>query len=58
MSDIVTQIENLAKSPPTNPIERLALYNAIKKLSVAVEDPFNTIYRVNYSVSRSYGSQL
>jgi len=58
MSDIVTQIENLTKSPPTNPSERLALYNAVKKLSVAIEDPFDTIYRVNYSVSRHCGSQL
>jgi len=51
MSDIVTQIENLAKSPPEDPSERVALYNAVKKLSIAVEDPFDTIYRVNYSVS-------
>ncbi|KAK3945224.1 S-adenosyl-L-methionine-dependent methyltransferase [Diplogelasinospora grovesii] len=49
MSDIVAQIEALTKSPPQDPAERLALYNAMRKLSAAIEDPFDTIYRVHDS---------
>ena len=49
MKAIVSQIETLVKSPPEDPTERLALYNAAKKLLVAVEDPFDTIHRVNAS---------
>ncbi|KAK3390881.1 S-adenosyl-L-methionine-dependent methyltransferase [Podospora didyma] len=49
MRDILAQIETLIESPPQDPAERLALYNAAKKLLVAVEDPFETIHRVNGS---------
>ncbi|KAI6087974.1 S-adenosyl-L-methionine-dependent methyltransferase [Hypoxylon rubiginosum] len=49
MSNAIVQLEALANTPPTDPVERLALYNAAKKLVTATEDPFNTICRVNGS---------
>ncbi|KAI1370106.1 S-adenosyl-L-methionine-dependent methyltransferase [Hypoxylon crocopeplum] len=49
MSNVIAQLEALAKAPPSDPTERLDIYNAAKKLVVASEDPFNTICRVNGS---------
>ncbi|KAI0599795.1 S-adenosyl-L-methionine-dependent methyltransferase [Biscogniauxia sp. FL1348] len=49
MSDLLSQLETLTKSPPTDAATRSALYIAAKKLAAATEDPFNTISRVNGS---------
>ncbi|KAL7940842.1 S-adenosyl-L-methionine-dependent methyltransferase [Trichoderma barbatum] len=49
MSNLAVQIESVANSPPVDAAERRALYDASKKLLNAVEDPFDTIYRVNNS---------
>ncbi|KAK3379887.1 S-adenosyl-L-methionine-dependent methyltransferase [Lasiosphaeria ovina] len=49
MADLAAQIESAAKSPPSDPAERLALYNAAQKLFYAVEDPLDSINRVNGS---------
>lgn len=51
MSSLAAQIEVVANSPPVDAGERRALYDAAKKLLNIVEDPFDTIYRVNNSVS-------
>lgn len=40
----------LADAPPTDAVERQRIYAAAKKLMAAVEDPFDTIHRVNFSV--------
>lgn len=58
MSNAIVQLEALANTPPTDPVERLALYNAAKKLVTATEDPFNTICRVNGSVSFFSSSKI
>ncbi|UKZ76825.1 hypothetical protein TrVFT333_004540 [Trichoderma virens FT-333] len=49
MSSLAAQIEVVANSPPVDAGERRALYDAAKKLLNIVEDPFDTIYRVNNS---------
>lgn len=51
MANIIAQLDVLTKTPPVDPIERLNLYNAAKKLVIATEDPSNTICRVIGSVS-------
>ncbi len=51
MLDIISQIEALARSPPSDPAERQVLQRAAQKLSMAVEDPFDIVYRVSFSVS-------
>lgn len=51
MSSLAEQIEAIANSPPVDAAERRALYDAARKLMTAVEDPLETIYRVNNSVS-------
>jgi demethylsterigmatocystin 6-O-methyltransferase len=51
MSSLAEQIEAVASSPPVDVGERRALYDAAKKLLNVTEDPFDTIYRVNNSVS-------
>lgn len=52
MSNAIARLEALTKAPPKDPAERLNIYNAARKLVVATEDPFNTICRVNGSVSQ------
>lgn len=54
MLSLASQIEAVANSPPTDAGERRALYDAAKKLLNVAEDPFDTIYRVNNSVSPAY----
>ncbi|KAJ4393747.1 hypothetical protein N0V93_002962 [Gnomoniopsis smithogilvyi] len=52
MSDIsrATDVLNsLADAPPTDAAERQRIYAAAKKLMAVVEDPFDTIHRVNFS---------
>lgn len=58
MSNLAVQIEAAANSPPKDTAGRLALYNAAKKLLIAVEDPFDAIYRVNNSVSLYFSGWL
>ncbi|KAI9661830.1 MAG: hypothetical protein M1821_009069 [Bathelium mastoideum] len=48
-SNLVKQLEAATKNPPQDPILRKQLYQASKKLFIAVEDQFDTIYRINYS---------
>lgn len=43
-------LRTLADAPPTDAAERQRIYAAAKKLMAAVEDPFDTIHRVNFSV--------
>lgn len=53
MSDISRAsdvLRTLADAPPTDAAERQRIYAAAKKLMAAVEDPFDTIHRVNFSV--------
>ncbi|KAI1387231.1 S-adenosyl-L-methionine-dependent methyltransferase [Hypoxylon trugodes] len=49
MSDVIERLEALAKSPPEDPVARLNLHNAAKRLVAATEDPSNIICRVNGS---------
>ncbi|KAH9900476.1 S-adenosyl-L-methionine-dependent methyltransferase [Xylariomycetidae sp. FL2044] len=49
MSDFVTQLESLSRSPPTDPAARKRLHDVASKLVVATEDPFDTICRINGS---------
>lgn len=60
MLSLASQIEAAASSPPIDAGERRALYDAAKKLLNVTEDPFDTIYRVNNSVSQiyQYGASL
>jgi hypothetical protein len=50
MSDLIAQINAAAEAPPASAEERLALYRAAQKLANAIEDPFDTIWRVQTSV--------
>lgn len=53
MSDISQASDvlvTLAKAPPTDAADRQRIYAAAKKLMAAVEDPFDTIHRINFSV--------
>ncbi|KAI0006845.1 S-adenosyl-L-methionine-dependent methyltransferase [Xylariaceae sp. FL0662B] len=47
MSDLITQLEAVSKSLPSDPTARRNLHDAARKLVVATEDPFDTICRVN-----------
>lgn len=53
MSDISQASDvlvTLAEAPPTDAADRQRIYAAAKKLMAAVEDPFDTIHRINFSV--------
>jgi hypothetical protein len=43
-------LQDLAAAPPSDPEVRKQLYNATHKLSLAVEAPYDTVYRTIYSV--------
>ena len=48
---ILEGLEALVASPPTDPKLRKRVYNIAQKLALAVEPPYDAIYRVIYSVS-------
>jgi hypothetical protein len=50
-------LEALAAAPPPDQKLRKQLYNAAQTLSLAVESPYDTIYRVIYSVSSANRSK-
>lgn len=55
-SDITKLIQELrvaAASPPQDEKLRKDLYNAAQVLSLAIESPYDTVYRVIYSVSNT-----
>jgi hypothetical protein len=43
-------LQTLAAQPPADKVVKRQLYDATRKLALAVEDPYDTIYRVVYSV--------
>lgn len=49
---LLEQLESVASSPPQDPELQQRLYNAAQKLTLAVEAPLDTVYRVIYSVRR------
>lgn len=54
MAEIVAQLEQLAKEPPhIEATRRQALCNALQKALIAIEDPYDTVYRVVGSVCLS-----
>ncbi|KAI3394966.1 hypothetical protein diail_2024 [Diaporthe ilicicola] len=49
INKLIEQLESLASSPPKDPKLQQRLYDAAQKLSLAVEAPLDTVYRVIYS---------
>ncbi|KAG8158549.1 hypothetical protein KVR01_011671 [Diaporthe batatas] len=49
INGLLEQLESVAASPPQDPELQLRLYSAAQKLSLAVEAPLDTVYRVIYS---------
>ncbi|KAK9423665.1 putative O-methyltransferase domain-containing protein [Seiridium unicorne] len=49
ISQLIEQLKSVAASPPQDEKLRKQLYNAAQGLSLAVESPYDTIYRVIYS---------
>lgn len=47
---LLEQLESVASSPPKDPKLQQRLYDAAQKLTLAVEAPLDTVYRVIYSV--------
>lgn len=47
---LLEQLESVASSPPQDPELQQRLYDAAQKLTLAVEAPLDTVYRVIYSV--------
>lgn len=50
INGLLEKLESVASSPPQDPELQLRLYSAAQKLSLAVEAPLDTVYRVIYSV--------
>jgi hypothetical protein len=50
ISKLIEELNAAAASPPQDEKLRKGLYDAAQKLSLAVELPYDTIYRVIYSV--------
>ena len=50
INKLLEQLESVASSPPQDPKLQQRLYDAAQKLSLAVEAPLDTVYRVIYSV--------
>ena len=51
VSQVLAGIKSLIANPPQDKATRLELYESLKDLSTVIEDPYDTIYRVVYSVS-------
>lgn len=52
INTLLEQLESVANSPPQDPVLQQRLYDAAQKLSLAVEAPLDTVYRVIYSVRK------
>lgn len=50
VEEILAQLEALTASPPQDKKLQERLYDAAHKLTLAVEAPLDTVYRVIYSV--------
>lgn len=50
IENLLEQLESVASSPPKDPKLQQRLYDAAQKLTLAVEAPLDTVYRVIYSV--------
>lgn len=55
---VLAQLESLAASPPQDEKLQQRLYDATQKLSLAVEAPLDTVYRVIYSVRQGHSSGI
>jgi hypothetical protein len=51
---LLEQLESVTSSPPQDAELQQRLYNAALKLKLAVEAPLDTVYRVIYSVRRTF----
>jgi hypothetical protein len=49
-SDLLTRLQNVAQSPPSDAKERQALYDAAMGLAMRIERPFDTVNRICLSV--------
>jgi len=58
INKLLEQLESVASSPPQDPELQQRLYDAAQKLSLAVEAPLDTVYRVIYSVRHGYPSHV
>lgn len=50
VESLLEQLASVAASPPQDKALQQRLYDAAQKLSLAVENPLDTVYRVIYSV--------
>ena len=51
ITQVLESLEALTANPPTDAKLRRRLYNVAQNVALAVEPPYDTIYRVIYSVS-------
>lgn len=58
INTLLEQLESVANSPPHDPALQQRLYDAAQKLSLAVESPLDTVYRVIYSVRKTFSACL
>lgn len=52
-ANIVAELKGITAAPPADAQLRKQLYDAAQRLCLTIEDPYDTIYRVVYSVSKS-----
>jgi hypothetical protein len=50
-AEVLRSLKILTDNPPSDPAIRKQLYKAAHQLALAVEPPYDTVYRINYSVS-------
>jgi hypothetical protein len=53
ITKLIQELKVAAASPPQDEKLRKDLYDAAQSLSLAIESPYDTIYRVIYSVSNT-----